>query len=124
MFLLYLANYLIYPNHLKAHLSIYLFLKTIAKASLTNSNEKLERIKERISITVPHIFQKHANKLRVSDDQIRVLDPKRLLKRGWSITRTQNGEIISSTDNLFTGDEIVTIFEDGTVKSTINEVVK
>ena len=106
------------------HSNLHTRTATIAKASLTNSNEKLERIKERISITVPHIFQKHANKLSVSDDQIRVLDPKRLLKRGWSITRTQNGEIISSTDNLFTGDEIVTIFEDGTVKSTINEVVK
>ena len=97
---------------------------TIAKASLTNSNEVLKRIKERVSIAVPNIIQQNINKLHVFEDQIRVLDPKRLLARGWSITRTQNGEIISSTNNLFNGDEIVTIFEDGTVKSTINEVVK
>ena len=96
---------------------------TIAKTSLFNSNENLKGIKERISVIVPNIIKRNGDKLHGFEDQIRALDPKRLLARGWSITRTQNGEIISSTNNLFKGDEIETIFEDGTVKSTINEVV-
>ena len=94
-----------------------------AQIDRKDANILLKRIKERVSIAVPNIIQQNINKLHVFEDQIRVLDPKRLLARGWSITRTQNGEIISSTNNLFNGDEIVTIFEDGTVKSTINEVV-
>ena len=105
------------------HSNLYSRTMTIAKTSLFNSNENLKGIKERISVIVPNIIKRNENKLHGFEDQIRALDPKRLLARGWSITRTQNGEIISSTNNLFKGDEIETIFEDGTVKSTINEVV-
>ena len=105
------------------HSNLYSRTMTIAKTSLFNSNENLKGIKERISVIVPNIIKRNESKLHGFEDQIRALDPKRLLARGWSITRTQNGEIISSTNNLFKGDEIETIFEDGTVKSTINEVV-
>ena len=106
------------------HVNLYSRTTTIAKASLVNSNENLKGIKERIVLIAPSIIKRNESKLNGFEDQIRVLDPKRLLARGWSITRTQNGEIISSTKNLFNGDEIETIFENGTVKSTINEVVK
>ena len=106
------------------HVNLYSRTTTIAKASLLNSNENLKGIKERIVLIAPSIIKRNESKLDGFEDQIRVLDPKRLLARGWSITRTQNGEIISSTKNLFNGDEIETIFENGTVKSTINEVVK
>ena len=105
------------------HSNLYSRTVTIAKTSLFNSNENLKGVKERISVIVPNIIKRNGDKLQGFEDQIRALDPKRLLARGWSITRTQNGEIISSTNNLFKGDEIETIFEDGTVKSTINEVV-
>ena len=105
------------------HSNLYSRTVTIAKTSLFNSNENLKGLKERISVIVPNIIKRNGDKLHGFEDQIRALDPKRLLARGWSITRTQNGEIISSTNNLFKGDEIETIFEDGTVKSTINEVV-
>ena len=106
------------------HVNLYSRTVTIAKASLFNSNENLKGIKERIALITSSIIKRNENKLHGFEDQIRALDPKRLLARGWSITRTQNGEIISSTKNLFNGDEIETIFENGTVKSTINEVVK
>ena len=106
------------------HVNLYSRTTTIAKASLLNSTENLKGIKERIALIAPSIIKRNESKLNGFEDQIRVLDPKRLLARGWSITRTQNGEIISSTKNLFNGDEIETIFENGTVKSTINEVVK
>jgi len=104
------------------HSNLYARTVTIAKTSLFNSNENLKGVKERIALIVPNILKRNEDKLLGFEDQIRVLDPKRLLARGWSITRTQNGEIISSTKNLFEGNEIETIFEDGTVKSTINEV--
>ena len=105
------------------HSNLYSRTVTIAKTFLFNSNENLKGVKERISLIVPNIIKRNGDKLHGFEDQIRALDPKRLLARGWSITRTQKGEIISSTNNLFKGDEIETIFEDGTVKSTINEVV-
>jgi len=106
------------------HVNLYSRTTSIAKASLFNSNENLKGIKERIALIAPSIIKQNENKLHGFEDQIRALDPKRLLARGWSITRTQSGEIISSTKNLFNGDKIETIFENGTVKSTINEVVK
>tara|TARA_B100000700_G_scaffold330128_1_gene454829 strand:- start:2511 stop:3770 length:1260 start_codon:yes stop_codon:yes gene_type:complete len=96
----------------------------IAKTSLVHSSENLKAIKKRILLTIPNIFKDHESRINAFEDQIRALDPKRRFAQGWTITRTETGEIISSSDNLFAGDAIVTIFEDGTVKSTISEVVK
>ena len=91
---------------------------------MLNSNENLKALKERTLLTIPNIIKNHENKLFAFEAQIKALDPKRRLAQGWSITRNKDGEIISSTNDLFINDEIVTIFENGTVKSTINEVVK
>tara|TARA_B100001123_G_scaffold135064_2_gene156672 strand:- start:3147 stop:4406 length:1260 start_codon:yes stop_codon:yes gene_type:complete len=104
--------------------NLYSRTATIAKASLLNSNENLKALKERTLLTIPNIIKNHENKLFAFEAQIKALDPKRRLAQGWSITRNKDGEIISSTNDLFINDEIVTIFENGTVKSTINEVVK
>jgi exodeoxyribonuclease VII large subunit len=47
-------------------------------------------------------------------------DPKRILKKGFSITKSKN-KIVTAANMLQKGDEIETIFADGTVKSNIYE---
>lgn len=49
------------------------------------------------------------------------LDPNRLLKRGYSITQ-KNGRTVRDVSQLKEGDELETRFENGTVRSVVNQV--
>jgi exodeoxyribonuclease VII large subunit len=49
------------------------------------------------------------------------LDPNRLLKRGYSIT-LNNGRTVRDVSQLKEGDELETRFENGTVRSVVNQV--
>lgn len=52
----------------------------------------------------------------------RALDPVRIMERGWSITRSDDGTVIRSIDDLATGNHIVTDLVDGRAHSTVSAV--
>ena len=56
--------------------------------------------------------------------ELRGLDPKRQLERGWSLTRTSGGRILRSVAEVARGDEIVTVLADGALASEVRSVDK
>ena len=52
--------------------------------------------------------------------RIRLLDPKNVLARGWSITRTADGRVIRSTADVSVDEKITTVVADGSISSTVN----
>lgn len=54
------------------------------------------------------------------ENNIRLLDPRNILKRGFSITK-HNGHVITSADQINVSDEIETILYNGTIKSTVTK---
>lgn len=67
---------------------------------------------------IRHVLDRHHNHLKELELQLRTLDPERMLKYGYSITRL-NGHTIRDPKTLKTGDEIETTLEKGKIKSTI-----
>ena len=53
------------------------------------------------------------------EKQLEALSPVSVLGRGYSITRSTNGEIINSVDDVESGQEIVTILNDGEARSIV-----
>lgn len=51
--------------------------------------------------------------------RLTLLDPQRLLDRGWSITVDERGRAVTSVNDLTTGDLLTTRVADGVVKSTV-----
>ena len=58
-------------------------------------------------------------KLITLEKQLEALSPVSVLGRGYSITRSINGEIINSVDDVESGQEIVTILNDGEARSIV-----
>jgi exodeoxyribonuclease VII large subunit len=54
-------------------------------------------------------------------EQVRLLDPVTTMARGWSITRTADGRTVRNADDLSVGDELVTMFAEGTARSRVEE---
>jgi exonuclease VII large subunit len=51
---------------------------------------------------------------------VRLLDPKNVLARGWSITRGADGKIVRNVGDVTTGEILTTVLHDGNVTSTVN----
>lgn len=75
----------------------------------------LERLFQNASM---HVLDRHNNQLRQLELQLRTLDPKRMLRYGYSITRI-NGHAVRDAKDLKAGDEIVTTLDKGTIKSIV-----
>jgi exodeoxyribonuclease VII large subunit len=54
------------------------------------------------------------------DARIRALDPERALARGWSITRTEDGRVVRTPDDVSSGQVLVTQLGGGEVRSTVD----
>jgi exodeoxyribonuclease VII large subunit len=55
------------------------------------------------------------------DARVRALDPRRLLARGWSITRTDDGALVRSAATTQPGSRLVTTVADGELRSTVDD---
>lgn len=80
----------------------------------------LLQLQERFKIRLENNLKSQTNKLNHFEGKIRLIDPKNVLKRGYSLTY-RNGELIKSVNQLTEGELIETHLSDGKVKSKITK---
>jgi exodeoxyribonuclease VII large subunit len=100
-------------------------LESRASRVVTRTNSAIERSAERLrsrqdrlartSVTLERIEMSMMERER----RLALLDPARLLERGWTMTTTSDGRPLMSIADLSQGDELVTRVADGTVTSTV-----
>lgn len=90
-----------------------------SQAILMQSNDKLRLLNEKINIHIPYLLKKKELMLNSLDSRIKALDPKLLLKRGYSITVTPDGKVVRDATTLKAGDEIITKLNKGKITSII-----
>jgi exodeoxyribonuclease VII large subunit len=61
----------------------------------------------------------HRQRLEAAVTLLRVLAPESILERGFTMTMRPDGAVVSSAATVSEGDELVTRFRDGTVRSTV-----
>lgn len=75
---------------------------------------------DRLVRRAPHLLTSAERHLAAADARLALLDPVNLLRRGWSITRTDDGRVVRSVADLAPGDTIATRVADGTVTSRVD----
>jgi exodeoxyribonuclease VII large subunit len=65
-------------------------------------------------------LEENRRALQHAETQLRMLNPKGVLARGYSLTRLRNGELARSAASLPPGTPMTTEFADGTVQSTVD----
>lgn len=83
------------------------------KLHLTNSHQKLLDAMDRKLLTTRH-------QLSLAAEKLETVSPLATLKRGYSITQTQDGQVIDNADKVKTGDQLITRLANGVVHSTVN----
>ena len=79
---------------------------------------RLDALNARLTSAIQHVLDRQKHRLEMLGQRAASLDPKILLKRGYSIT-LKDGKVVHDKEMLTPGDEIETIFEKGTIKSIV-----
>ncbi len=87
---------------------------------LKAKKEKLNIHQLALTKSIPRSIDFNTKKIELLNEKIKLLDPKNILKRGFSIT-TINGKSVKNATQLSVGDEIETIYHTGKTTSTIKK---
>ncbi len=88
------------------------------KVALTREAQMHRRLIENIHMYLEKFFARAGDRLQYLQEKINILDPKNVLRRGYSIT-IKGGKTVKSVDELTPGDEISTVLYKGEVFSTV-----
>ena len=85
--------------------------------------EELSSYKEDLSLAISNLLKQEKQLLARKKETLEALNPSNVLARGFTLTVDKNGHPVS-IDNVRTGDEIQTIFKDGSLLSEVKKVEK
>jgi len=93
-----------------------------AHGGLRSAGAKLDAHQTALPRVADRVLRTASNNIDHLDARVRAVDPAVLLRRGWSITRTTRGEVVTSLDGVQPGDTRVTEIHDGTIISNVSAV--
>ncbi len=96
-------------------------LVSSSRGSVTTAATVLMAHGDTLRRRAPAVVTEHLRRLGEFETRTRLLDPRELMRRGWSVTRSASGRVIRSSGDVHPGDEIVTQIVDGSFTSTVSE---
>jgi exodeoxyribonuclease VII large subunit len=93
-------------------------IKNLVRSLLTVKSQGLDNAESLLRLHVAKFFKNIADSLKYKEAKIRLLDPKNILRRGYSIT-LKDGKAIKSIDNIGEGDIIKTLLYGGNINSRV-----
>lgn len=95
-------------------------LRAVSHQKVKTHLEKISEISESLPKKIKRLTDQKFLQITVLEKQVTLMDPKNILKRGYSITRHE-GKIITKTDKTIKGQIIETEFYDFSLISTIEK---
>lgn len=92
------------------------------RSAVDRAAERLDTRRSRLLTWAPKILADRTTEISGFEKSVRLLDPKNVLARGWSITRDASGRVVRSIESITPGDELRTSLANGVVVSTVSAV--
>ena len=93
------------------------------RSAIDRAHERLAARIDRLTRRIPQLLADREREVDEVATRVRLLDPMNVLARGWSITRTASGRVVRSIDDVSIGESIVTLVSNGSLVSTIDDIV-
>ncbi|MEF1309743.1 exodeoxyribonuclease VII large subunit [Vibrio mytili] len=87
---------------------------------LAQQKSTLERVEQKLLDAMDRKLLSMRHQLAIAAEKLETVSPLATLKRGYSITQNENGEVITQTSDVKAGDAIVTRLSGGEIRSTVN----
>ncbi|MBE4038721.1 exodeoxyribonuclease VII large subunit [Vibrio parahaemolyticus] len=85
---------------------------------LAQQKSRLERVEHKLMDAMDRKLLTMRHQLEIAAEKLDTVSPLATLKRGYSITQTEQGKVVTSADDVKTGDLLVTRLANGEVHST------
>ncbi|CAE6887393.1 Bidirectionally degrades single-stranded DNA into large acid-insoluble oligonucleotides [Vibrio sp. B1FIG11] len=87
---------------------------------LTEQKSKLDRVEQKLLDAMDRKLLTMRHQLAIAAEKLDTVSPLATLKRGYSITQTEQGQVVTQAKDVKTGDVLVTRLSDGELRSTVN----
>ncbi|MCP4304095.1 MAG: exodeoxyribonuclease VII large subunit [bacterium] len=88
---------------------------------LTAATAGLDRMSARVGESAGRAMKAATARLGDLEHRLSLLDPARLLAKGWSITRTDDGELVTSPETVAAGTTLQTTVAGGNIESVVTD---
>lgn len=88
---------------------------------LKNASQRLSSLGDQLGTNLRHRVEKEKGRMNLITATLAALSPQATLQRGFSITRTADGKVVSSALQVKLGDRILTQLANGEIGSEIKE---
>ncbi|MHA2814258.1 exodeoxyribonuclease VII large subunit [Vibrio campbellii] len=87
---------------------------------LAEQKSKLDRVDQKLLDAMDRKLLTMRHQLAIAAEKLDTVSPLATLKRGYSITQTEQGQVVTQAKDVKTGDVLVTRLSDGELRSTVN----
>ncbi|EKA7373745.1 exodeoxyribonuclease VII large subunit [Vibrio parahaemolyticus] len=87
---------------------------------LAQQKSRLERVEHKLLDAMDRKLLTMRHQLAIAAEKLDTVSPLATLKRGYSITQTEQGKVVTSADDVKTGDLLVTRLANGEINSTVS----
>ncbi len=95
-------------------------LKRLTGEAIFKEMSKFDLLNEKLKNSSRNLLEKEKKRLHLNENTVRLLDPEKVLKRGYTLSMKE-GLIVKSIKQLAVDDELETRFADGSVTSKITK---
>ena len=92
--------------------------------TLAQATEQLDRRSKELPKLARRTLRHASSSIDHHQARLKTFDPAIMLERGWTITRTANGDVVRSVADANSGDTLVTQLADGTLISNVSVINK
>ena len=97
-------------------------MKTILCNKVDEMKEDVMSMREELNSSMNDKLEFLEKEVQNKKDQLEMLNPRKILKRGYSISEDEEGNVIKSINDVKEGMKIKTTVNDGTIHSTVNKM--
>ena len=97
-------------------------LSNAVSSKFSNAREKLQSLNNTIQLLVRKMLADETTRLAVFSSSLNSAHPKNVLDRGYSMITKQDGTVVSNSQDLVKGQQVILALSDGEAKATIDEI--
>lgn len=94
-------------------------LATAARGIVNSRSSVLVAHADTLRRRAPMVIAEQTRRVDERETRVRLLDPRELMRRGWSVTRRADGSVVRSIRDIASDDTLSTQIADGTITSTV-----
>ncbi|MCQ2771989.1 MAG: exodeoxyribonuclease VII large subunit [Bacilli bacterium] len=83
------------------------------------TKEEVRQLEQRLRMAAQRYIDKKSSQVAELSSMFKAMNPENVIKRGYSLTETEDGRVVKSIKDVKPGDKIKTKMKDGTIESVV-----